>query len=372
MNFKKSFFLALVLMVLLGGAGLVSRARHLEALQRDAKEASVQQVMVFSPSPESSSASLALPGDVRGYRDTSIYSRSAGYLGKWYADIGSEVKEGDPIAKIESPELDAQVRQAKADLSTAKANYDLAEKTALRWTSLSKTKTVSEQDLENKLSDAAAKKATLDSAGAKLSELQALQAFELIRAPFSGTVTARNVDVGDLVTAAPSGRELFHMVKDDRLRIYVQVPQVQAGEVKEGMQAQLSVPEHPGRQFMAKVERNAGALDLASRTVQVELLFENRGHELKAGDFATVSFPLKESSRVTIPITALIFRGEGLQVASVRHDHRVHLLKVVPGRDFGKSMEILSGIDRNTLVIDNPADSILEGQEVSFAKQGAK
>ncbi|HQT25781.1 MAG TPA: efflux RND transporter periplasmic adaptor subunit [Burkholderiales bacterium] len=362
----KAFLLVLLVMMLLAAAGILERKHHLDLLKQQAKENSIQQVIVFSPHAESGLSALDLPGDIRGYRDTAIYARSPGYLKEWDVDIGTEVKKGDLIARIETPEVDQEVRQARADLATAKANYDLAKSTAERWQNLAKTRTVSRQDLENKLGDEKAKKAVLDSADAHLGQLLALNAFEEVRAPFSGTVSARNIDVGDLVTAAPSGQELFHMVDSRKLRIYVQVPQAQANEIRVGMKAAISVPEYPGRRFDASVIRNAGALDPESRTVLVELLFDNSGHSLKAGDYASVSFETKSSGRTVMPITALIFRGEGLQVATVRNS-RVHLVKVMPGRDFGKSMEVLSGLDEHSIVIDNPPDSIMEGQPVAVA-----
>ncbi len=367
-SLRRTFVLVLLAMGLLAGAGILTREHHLKNLKREAEKASLQQVIVFSPLPESPASILVLPGDVQAFKDASLYARSPGYVRKWYADIGTEVAKGDPIAKIETPELDAQVRQAKSDISTAKANYDLAKITLDRWQVLVKTRTVSEQDLENKLGDEAAKKATLDSARARLDQLLALQSFEQVRAPFSGTVSVRNVDIGDLVEAGPSGRELFHMVDRHRLRIYVQVPQPQANEIRAGMDAEMSVPEYPGRRFRAEVIKNAGALDTKSRTVLVELLFDNAAGLINPGDYARVSFRTSVAApRLIIPITALLFRGEGLQVAAVDRNRRVHLVKVVPGRDFGKSMEILSGLAGGDTVIDNPPDSIMEGQQVVVA-----
>ena len=367
-SLKKTFMLVLLAMVLLAGAGIFKRRHHLDELKKEAQATSLRQVIAFNPLIESSSGILELPGNVVAFKDAALYARSPGYLRKWYADIGTEVKTGDPIAKIETPELDQEVLQARSDLATAKANYDLAYTTAVRWQSLVKTRTVSEQDLENKLGDAAAKKAILGSAKAHLRQLLALQSFEQIRAPFDGTLSARNVDIGDLVEASPSGRELFHLVDSSKLRILVQVPQAQANGVKVGMHAGLSVPEHPGSRFDAEVIQIAGGLDPKSRTVLVELLFDNAIHAIHPGDFASVGFRVKgETTSLRIPITALIFRGDGLQVATVNPGHHVHLVTIVPGRDFGKSMEVLSGLDKHASVIDNPPDSITEGEQVVIA-----
>ena len=369
-SLKKTFFLVLLAMILLAGAGILKRRHHLDELKKEAQATSLQQVIAFHPLIESSTGVLELPGDVQAFRDASLYARSPGYLKKWYADIGTEVKTGELIAKIETPELDQAVQQARSDLATAKANYDLAQTTAKRWQVLIKTRTVSQQDLENKLGDAAAKKALLGSASAHLRQLLAQQSFEEIRAPFDGTLSARNVDTGDLVESGPSGRELFHLVDSSRLRIYVQVPQAQANDVRVGMHADLAVPEHPGRHFSAEITKIAGALDPRARTVLVELLFDNASREIKAGDYARVGFRVQtETPRLRIPITALIFRGEGLQVAVLDQNQHAHLATVVPGRDFGKSMEILSGLDARATVIDNPPDSITEGEQVTIASE---
>ena len=371
-SFTKTFFAALIIMLLLGGAGILNREHHLDELKKQAEENSLQKVIVFSPASEDQPLRIDLPGDVVGFRDASLYARSAGYVKEWYADIGTEVKKGALIAKIETPELDAQVKQAEADLASANTEYALAKSTAERWQLLSKTRTVSRQDLETRLADEKAKKSLLDSADAHLKQLLSLQSFEKIRAPFSGKITARNVDIGDLVQAAPAGRELFHIADDSRLRIFVQAPQAKAGDIRVGMHAKLSVPENPGKTFDASVTQNSGAMDRNSRTAMVELIYDNAQHDLKAGDYASVSFLSKEQGKTVIPITSLIFRGEGLQIAMVDEKHRIHLVKVVPGRDFGQKMEILSGINGHELIVDNPPDSIMEGQQVSEAKNSGK
>ena len=367
-SLRWTFVVILLVMAVLAAIGIISRKHHLHALQQVAYATAVQRVIVFTPLSESATAILALPADVQAFKDTAIYARSPGYLRRWYADIGTQVKPGDLIALIETPELDAQVRQANSDLATAQANYELAQTTALRWQNLVKTRTVSRQDLDNKVGDAAAKKALLNAAHAHLQQLAALQNFEQIRAPFAGTVSARNVDIGDLVNAGTTGRELFHLVEKQQLRIYVQVPQAQAADVKVGMNAELSVPEHPGRHFSARVIKTAGALDPKTRTVLIELLFTNTDQVLNPGDFASIRFKIPNSaSSLLIPVTALVFRGDGLQVAAVDANHHVQLITVVPGRDFGKRMEILSGVTTHTTLIDNPPDSIIDGEPVAIA-----
>ena len=371
-SLTKTFFAALIIMLVLGSAGILSREHHLDDLKKEAEENSLQKVIVFSAASEDQPLHIDLPGDVVGYRDASLYARSAGYVKEWYADIGTEVKKGALIARIDTPELDAQVKQAEADLITAKTQYALAKSTAERWQLLSRTRTVSRQDLETRLADEKAKKSALDSADAHLKQLLSLQSFEEIRAPFSGRITARNVDIGDLVQGQPAGRELFHIADDSKLRIFVQVPQAKSGDIRVGMHAKLSVPENPGKTYDAEVTQNSGAMDRNSRAAMVELIYDNARHDLKAGDYANVSFLSKEQGKTVIPITSLIFRGEGLQVATVDEKHRIHLVKVVPGRDFGQKMEILSGIDGHELIVDNPPDSIMEGQEVSEAANSGK
>ncbi len=362
------FIVILLIMAILAAVGIFKRSHHMKVLKQEAHDADTQQVVVFSPLVESATSALVLPANVLAFKDASLYARSPGYIKRWYADIGTPVKTGDLIAQIETPELDAQVRQAESDLSTAQSNYDLAQTTAARWQVLIKTKTVAVQDLENKLGDAAAKKSLLDSARAHLQQLLALQTFEQIRAPFEGTVSVRNVDIGDLVSASSSGRELFHLVDKRQLRVYVQVPQSQAPNILPGAHADLTVPEHPGRHFSAEVIKIAGALDINARTVLVELLLPNPDLAIDPGDFATVSFKMPmPRTDMRIPVTALVFRGDGLQVASLDKDHHVHLVTVIPGRDFGKSMEILSGVNAQATIVDNPPDSIVNGETVEIA-----
>lgn len=362
-------FLAVILiMAIVAGIGIYHRRQHLDTLKNEAHATAVQKVIGFHPLIESATSPLALPANVVAFKDAALYARSPGYLKRWYADIGTRVKQNELIAQIETPELDAQVRQAQSDLTTAQANYDLAQTTAARWQALIKTRTVSVQDLENKLSDATAKKALLAAARAHLQQLTALQSFEQIRAPFAGTVSVRNVDIGDLVTAGTGGRELFHLVDKHALRIYVQVPQAQAPYIVLGAHADMTVPEHPGKHFTADVIKIAGAVNTVTRTTMVELLYDNPGDLVSPGDFASISFimPMPRSD-MRIPVTALIFRGSGLQVALVGAQHHVHLVTVVPGRDFGKSMEILSGINAHDTLIDNPPDSIVDGEAVQIA-----
>ncbi|MHB0991632.1 MAG: efflux RND transporter periplasmic adaptor subunit [Burkholderiales bacterium] len=362
-------FLAIILiMAIVASVGIYNRRQHLDTLTKEAHATSVQKVIGFNPLVESATSHLVLPGNVIAFKDATLYARSPGYLRRWFADIGTKVKRNDLIAQIETPELDAQVRQAQSDLTTAQANYDLAQTTAVRWQALIKTRTVSVQDLENKLGDAASKKALVEAARAHLQQLTALQSFEQIRAPFAGTVSVRNVDIGDLVAAGSSGRELFHLVDKRQLRIYVQVPQAQAPYILPGAHADMIVPEHPGKHFKASVIKIAGALDTTTRTVMVELLYDNPDELVNPGDFVNISFtmPMPQSD-VRIPVTALIFRGDGLQVALVDARHHVQLVTVVPGRDFGKNMEILSGINQHDTLIDNPPDSIVDGEPVQIA-----
>ncbi len=362
-------FLAIILiMAIVAGIGIYHRRQHLDTLKKEARATSVQKVIGFHPLIEAATSPLVLPANVIAFKDASLYARSPGYLKRWFVDIGTKVKQNELIAQIETPELDAQVRQAQSDLTTAQANYDLAQTTAVRWQALIKTRTVSVQDLENKLGDAAAKKALLEAARAHLQQLTALQAFEQIRAPFAGTVSVRNVDIGDLVSAGNTGRELFHLVDKHALRIYVQVPQAQAPYIQLGTAADMTVPEHPGKHFKAEVIKLAGALDTTTRTVMVELLYDNPDDQVSPGDFAKIRFimPMPRSD-MRIPVTALIFRGDGLQVALIGARHHVHLVTVVPGRDFGKSMEILSGINQHDILIDNPPDSIVDGEPVEIA-----
>jgi RND family efflux transporter MFP subunit len=356
--------------------GIFSRLQARAALAQAAQQAAIPTVAVTAPRHSSSADELVLPGTVQPYTDAPIYARSSGYVRRWYADIGKSVKAGDVLAEIETPEVDAQYRQAQADLATAEANNRLAQITAARYQTLRKSGLVAQQDVDNAQGDADAKKAQVDSARQNLSRLEELEAFNRITAPFDGVVTARRIDVGALVNAGmTSGEELFHLTATRRLRVYVNVPQSYAPAMVPGLMAELTVVEHPNQRFPARVVSTARSIDTTSRTLLTELEADNTKGELLTGAFAEVHLPLPASlERWRLPSNTLIFRGEGsegLQIATVDAQNHVHLHQVSLGRDFGSEVEVLSGVGESDRVILNPLDSLADGAAVRIVNGGS-
>jgi RND family efflux transporter MFP subunit len=323
-----------------------------------------------SPSPGAPTQEILLPGTTQAFTDAPIWARTNGYLKRWYFDIGARVKEGQLLAEIESPEIDQQLMQARADLETARANLRQADITAARWLDLLKTDSVSKQETDQAVSNQSAMKATVDSNAANVRRLEQLQGFEKIYAPFDGVVTARNVDIGVLIDAGATtqgGRELFHMVAIHKLRVFVAVPEVYSRAARPGGEAVLTLDEFPGRTFHGTLVRNANAIDLASRTLNVEVDVDNPSGELLPGAYVFVHLKLpKQVPSVTIPVNTLIFRAQGLQVAVIR-DGQAQLVPVTIGRDYGTTVEILTGIQPTDQVIVAPSDSLTSGTRVRIA-----
>lgn len=363
---KRLALYVLVAAVLVAAWGIFTRLQAREALERSAEAAAVSTVIVVKPHHGDAASELVLPGDVQAFTDAPIYARTSGYLKRWYADIGKQVKAGEVLADIETPEVDAQYRQARADVATAAANFQLAQTTARRYQELLKTGLVAAQDVDNAQGDADAKSAQLESARQNLQRLEQLEAFNRVTAPFDGVVTARRIDVGALVNQGnTSGQELFHMTATNRLRVYVQVPQAYASLIQAGTVAELSFPEHPDRRFSGKVVSTARAIDTSTRTLLTELDVDNAKGEMLAGSFAQVHLPLPFGlTSWRVPANALLFRADGLHVATVDASDHVQLMAVRVGRDFGNEIEILSGIGPDDRVIVNPADSLLSGTAV--------
>lgn len=363
----KRFALYLIVIAIVVAAwGIFTRLRSSHALESSAEQAAIPVVAVIMPKHSDLADDLVLPGNVQPFIDAPIYSRTNGYLKHWYADIGKHVKAGEVLADIETPEVDAQYRQAKADLATAEANNRLSQTTAARYQKLLKTGLVAQQDVDNSQGDADAKKTQVDSAHQNLERLEQLESFNHITAPFEGVVTARRVDVGALVTEGSStGQELFHISSTRKLRVYVQVPQAYASLITPGMSAQLSIVEQPDRRYPASVASTAQAIDPTTRTLLTELEADNSQGELLPGSYAEVHLKLPlgvQSWR--LPSSTLLFRGDGLHVATVDAQNRVQLNVVRMGRDFGGEIEILSGVGAQDRVILNPPDSLLAGTTV--------
>jgi RND family efflux transporter MFP subunit len=363
---RRYLWVAIALVLLLAVWGILSRLITRNALARDAHEAAVPTVLTTKPHRGPTTDTLMLPGSVQAYYEAPIYARTSGYLKTWYTDIGTPVKKGQLLAEIETPEVDQQLRQAEADLGTARANYDLARSTNERWQGLLASQSVSQQDADQRAGDAAAKSAAQASAAANLARLRELEGFKRVVAPFDGVVTQRNTDVGALINAGQTpGSALFRVADTHRLRIYVQVPQAYAAQVRTGLKASLDFSDHPGEHYAATVASTAHALDATSRTLQVELQIDNDNGELLPGAYVQVTFSLPPGpGNLRVPVNAVIFRGNSPQVATVDSAQRVRLRDITEGRDFGTEVEVLAGINPSDTLILNPPDSIADGAEV--------
>jgi RND family efflux transporter MFP subunit len=347
-------------------AGIRTRAATEADLARDTNEAAVPAVEVMHPKKGAPDVKLELPGNTQPFSDAAIYARTNGYLKKWYFDIGAHVKRGDLLAEIETPEIDDQLRQELADLTSAQATLKLAGVTAERKESLLKTGFAPVQDRDNAVRDLEAARGSVQSHQAAVSRLQQMQAFERVEAPFDGIVTVRSIDVGALIAAggAMSAHELFHLVATDWLRIYVSVPETYSPSMRIGSVATVTLDEYPGETFEGHLVRTANAIDATSRTLLVEVDVPNKDGKLLAGSYVHVHFLLPTSaSTVTLPANTLLFRKEGLQVGLVR-DGKVELVPVKIGHDFGDTVEVISGLQATDQVVANPADSLVSGTTV--------
>jgi RND family efflux transporter MFP subunit len=350
--------------------GLESRVRADASLKRETRDAAVASVTVVHPKPTTRTEELVLPGNMQAFVATPIFARTNGYLKKWYFDIGSHVKTGDLLAEIETPEIDRQLDQARADLATAQANLHLAETTAERYQTLLQTESVARQDVEDKVGDRQAKRAIVDSANDNVRRLEETQRFQKVYAPFDGVITARNIDTGALIDAGANspGKELFDLAATDRLRVYINVPQTYSRAATPGRSADLTLAELPGRHFGGKIARTSESIDPASRTLLTEVDVDNTTGELLPGAYVSVHFQLgAQVPAVILPANTLMFRSEGLRVAVVR-DGRAELRQVTPGRDFGNEIEVVSGVTAQDAVIENPSDSLTSGTPVRVEK----
>ncbi len=353
----------LVVAVVLGAWGEISRVLAREDLRKASADATILTVTTITPEHNTQGEDMVLPGSVQAFIEAPIYARTSGYLKSWYTDIGAHVHKGDLLADIETPEVDQQLIQAQADLATARANQSLSDSTNERWKVLLATESVSKQDADEKAGDAAAKKAATDSAAANVARLRDLESFKRVIAPFDGIVTARNTDVGALINAGQvPGSELFHVADVHKLRIYVQVPEAYSAQTRPGLEAELHFSEYPRDVFNAKITQTANALDPVTRTLQVQLQLDNSHGQLFPGAYAEVHFKFPGNAQtLRIPSNTVIFRSAGLQVATVDADKRVKLKSIVQGRDLGAMIEVLSGIDASDVVVLNPPDSIVDG-----------
>jgi RND family efflux transporter MFP subunit len=353
--------------------GLHSRLTAETRLRESAKASAIPYVDVVSPKASADADEIALPGSTSAFNDTPIYARTSGYVKHWYVDIGARVKKGELLAAIETPELDQQLQQARADLENAEANLQLAKITAARWQHLLETDSVSHQETDQAVSDLHSKQALVNSGKANVERLEQLQAFERVTAPFDGVVTARNTDIGALVQAGDNSgpKELFHMAAIQTLRVYVAVPEIYAAFVKNGEQAKLTLDAFPGETLTGTIVRNADAIDATSRTLNVEVDVPNPTGRLLPGAYAFVHLRVPpHPGSVTIPSNALLFRAEGLRAGVIRNGH-VELTPIAIGQDYGSTVEVISGLSARDMVIVNPSDSLANGAAVQLvAKNG--
>jgi RND family efflux transporter MFP subunit len=379
--------------------GINARIQTAAAVKETTQELAIPDVSVLHPKPGTVKDEVVLPGNVMAFTDSPIYARSSGYLKQWFVDIGGHAKAGQQLAIIEAPELDQQVSQAKATLQQAqaaldqaianeqqgKANEELARVNADRWANLVKKGAVSRQENDqyqaqyqaqvanlNALEQAiAAARSNIAADQANVGRLQEMQSYEIVRAPFDGIVTARNIDIGALINAGNGGaaQELFHMASTAKLRVYVSVPQADSRGAVPGIKAYLTLSEFPGRRFPGELVRTAGAIDPASRTLLTEVDVDNASGELRPGAYAEVHLMIPEGSRsLILPVSTLMFRSEGLRVGVVRDGNKAELVPVILGKDYGNEVEVVSGLDENDLVISNPPDSLASGATVRVVK----
>lgn len=358
---------AVVVVALVLAGGMYVRWRDGHAAQTASERMARATVRLITPVAAGASNELVLPGTMQAWFTAHIYARVGGYVHAWDRDIGAALDQGGVLARIDTPELDQQIIQARATLDRARAEAALARSTAARWNDLLKARAVSEQETDEKNAEAKTRAAAVAEAAAALGRLQAMKAYATVRAPFAGIVTQRNADIGDLVGPGASNQTpMFTMADERRIRVYVNVPQQYSAAMRAGLTASLRVPDYPGQTFAAVLTDQAAAIDPHSGALQVQLKTDNPGLQLKPGGFAEVRFALPGAGqRLVIPAGALVLRDHGSEVATIAANGRVHLLPVTVGRDLGGRVEIESGLTANTRIIANPPDSLSEGDMVA-------
>ncbi|MGB7434506.1 MAG: efflux RND transporter periplasmic adaptor subunit [Candidatus Acidiferrum sp.] len=361
------FFVVVVSLVILGALVMIQRRSQFQALAKDTETLAVPTVAVIHPTSEGTSEDLVLPGTLQAYVESPIYARTNGYLRKWYHDIGSRVTKGELLADIDTPEVDQQLMQAKADLVTAQANEHLSQITETRYSDLLKSDGVSKQEVDNATGDLAAKRAIVESSEANVRRLSELKSFQKVFAPFTGVVTQRNVDIGTLINAGNGGtsQQLFYLAQTDPIRVYVNVPEAYAPSIHRGLGAYLELAQYPGQKFQGEVVRTAEAIDIATRTLLTEVDVPNKSGTLLPGGYAQVHLQVHvHTDRLQVPVNALLFRSEGLRAVVIDANHHVRLQPLDIGRDYGTSLEVLTGLKPDDWIVLNPPDSIENGEEV--------
>ncbi len=361
----------LLVLLLAGGITLLARVTHERALAKETEIETVPTVAVVNPTPEKPDEDLILPGSLLAYEDSPIYARTNGYLVRWYKDIGSRVTKGELLAKIDTPEVDQELNQAKATRQQIVAQMEIAKITSDRWENLRKTDSVSAQEADQYWSGYRQSQANLSAADANVRRLEQLEGFKDVYAPFTGVLTRRNVDPGALINAGAqaSGRELFDLARVDPLRVYTSVPQAYAPYIKVGGKTFVTLQEFPGQKFAAIVERTAEAIDPNTRTLLTEVDVPNKDGRLLPGSFGEVHFAVGSNvNKVTVPVNTMLFRAQGAQVAVVGLDNKVQLRPINIGRDYGTTLEVLGGVEPTDRIVVNPPDSLEQGQQVNVAQ----
>jgi RND family efflux transporter MFP subunit len=356
-------------------AGISSRHSHDASVKAWTDQQSIPTVSIHTPAQSDQGGSLILPGRFEAYARAPIYARVSGYLKSWKADIGTRVKSGQLLAEIETPDLDQELLQAKADLASAQANVALAETTAKRWQEMLKTQSIARQAVDEKVGDLQSKQAIVKAAEANVNRLLALKSFARIVAPFDGSVTARNTDTGALINAGISSATvlpLFEVSNTRKLRLYINVPQNYVGQIRTGDKARFTVPEAAGEAFEATIQSTSGAINASSGTTLVQLLVDNTAGRFLPGGFANVNLLFNDAvARLSIPASALIFDQNGLKVATVGKDRKVTLKTITIARDLGKQLEVQSGLTSTDMVVENPPDGLNDGDQVNIAMRAA-
>jgi len=357
----------LVVLIAAGALTLGARRAEFHTLERDTDTQAVPTVAVIHPTADVADADLVLPSTMQAYIESPIYARTNGYLKKWYVDIGGRVSTGTLLADLDTPEVDQELAQSRANRDQIAATLDLAKSTAERYAALRTTDAVSQQEVDQTKSQYTQAQANLAAATANVQRLEQLEAFKHIYAPFAGIVTKRNVDVGTLVNAGNGGaqQELFEVAQTDPMRVYVQVPEGAAAAIHTGLAASLDLTQFPGELFSGQVVRTSGSIDPQTRTLQTEVDVPNHQGRLLPGGYAQIHLKVSgASTRLQVPVNALLFRAEGLRAVVVDDNHHVHLRRITIGRDFGTSLEVLQGLSATDWIVINPPDSLDDNQAV--------
>ncbi len=364
-NTSIGLIIVAIVVVVLAISGILKRHHNATVLAETTQRDAAPTVIALPAKAGASADSFQLPGNVTAWSDAPIYARTSGYLTKWYYDIGAHVKKGDLLAEIATPELDQQVSQAQADLATAEVNAGNAKAQADRYTGLLTSDAVSKQDTETFVTQAASTSSAVKSAQANVERLKQLQSFEKLYAPFDGVVTARNIDTGQLINGG-AANELFHLQSLGTLRVYANIPEAFTAAIKRGQKVALTFSQYPGRTFEAKYVRSSDSIDPGNRTLLIELDVDNRKGELMPGSLAQVHFKTQSAAQTfVVPAAALIFRREGIRVGTVINGNIAHLVPITIGQDNGATVEVISGIGPNDTVIQDPPDSLIEGEKLN-------